>query len=511
MNDLLGYSWLAERYQITPCQPLQVVSLIDSRRQDVEINGVINQSFPPSYRIEPTLDAHLTFAFKREALHLEFLARLFQAIDAADLVNWITAEPTSQYARKACFFYEWLTGRSLDHPGLNRGNYVDAINGDQYLTCTQPTRNTRWRVLDNLPGTPDFCPMVRLTPTLNALIDYDPGAALDQLGVEYGEDTLIRSAVWLTIKESKSSFAIEHEQQQVDRIQRFAAVMELRCGNGKPPLAPQQLTDLQSAILGPKALSYGMRSSPVFVGQTVGFQNVVNYLAPHWEQASGMLQGLQQFEQRTAGRNSILRATCLSFGFVYIHPLGDGNGRVSRFLINDTLRRDKVVPAPYILPVSATMQNARFLPQNYDQILDEFSRPLMNNIRPDLHFDQRQVYADGVESNLRFDGFDTVAPAWRYIDMTKHAEYIARVIRHTIEEEMRSEALILRDHLRAREAIKEILEGPDQDIDRIIRSIHQSKGVVSGKLRKQYPQLLDETLSGEIVRVVREHLSWSQG
>jgi hypothetical protein len=219
---------------------------------------------------------------------------------------------------------------------------------------------------------------------------------------------------------------------------------------------------------------------------------------------------LQQLEERTVGRNSILRATCLSFGFVYIHPLGDGNGRVSRFLINDTLRRDKVIPAPYILPVSATMQNARFLPQNYDQILDEFSRPLMNNIRPELHFDQREVYADGVESNLRFDGFDTVASAWRYIDMTRHAEYMARVIRHTIEEEMRTEALVLRDHLRAREAIKEILDGPDQDIDRIIRSIHQSKGVVSGKLRKQYPQLLDETLSGEIVEVVREHLSWSQ-
>jgi hypothetical protein len=94
--------------------------------------------------------------------------------------------------------------------------------------------------------------------------------------------------------------------------------------------------------------------------------------------------------------------------------------------------------------------------------------------------------------------------------MTRHAEYMARVIRHTIEEEMRTEALVLRDHLRAREAIKEILDGPDQDIDRIIRSIHQSKGVVSGKLRKQYPQLLDETLSGEIVEVVREHLSWSQ-
>lgn len=35
-----------------------------------------------------------------------------------------------------------------------------------------------------------------------------------------------------------------------------------------------------------------------------------------------------------------MRSAVAAFGFVYIHPLADGNGRVHRFLVNDILRRD---------------------------------------------------------------------------------------------------------------------------------------------------------------------------
>ena len=48
-----------------------------------------------------------------------------------------------------------------------------------------------------------------------------------------------------------------------------------------------------------------------------------------------------------------MRSAMLAFGFVTIHPLADGNGRVHRFLINDVLRRDGVVQEPVIVPVSA--------------------------------------------------------------------------------------------------------------------------------------------------------------
>jgi len=85
--------------------------------------------------------------------------------------------------------------------------------------------------------------------------------------------------------------------------------------------------------------------SPIFVGHGERYEQVVDYLAPHHDQVPAMLEGLRAFAQRTApapvsgdaarheGRNwvpSVLRATVLSFGFVYIHPMADGNGAGSR-------------------------------------------------------------------------------------------------------------------------------------------------------------------------------------
>lgn len=40
----------------------------------------------------------------------------------------------------------------------------------------------------------------------------------------------------------------------------------------------------------------------------------------------------------------------MSFAFVYLHPLADGNGRIHRFLVNHLLAVDKVVPANIIVP-----------------------------------------------------------------------------------------------------------------------------------------------------------------
>lgn len=78
---------------------------------------------------------------------------------------------------------------------------------------------------DNLPGTVEFCPIVYRNADIAALEQYDCGKALKALEIEFGADLLRRSAVWLTAKESRVSFAIEHEEQQRDRIQRFAVVM----------------------------------------------------------------------------------------------------------------------------------------------------------------------------------------------------------------------------------------------------------------------------------------------
>ena len=63
----------------------------------------------------------------------------------------------------------------------------------------------------------------------------------------------------------------------------------------------------------------------------------------------------------------------LAFGFVYIHPLADGNGRVHRFLFNDILRRDGVLPESVILPISSVIAESSSEQQRYAQLLDDVS------------------------------------------------------------------------------------------------------------------------------------------
>ncbi len=498
MSDWIGYRWLAKRYRIEPVQALRTDSAIGKSRATVRENGYVHEQYPATIRPAESLASHLTFALKHEGVHLEFLARLFDAAPAAELENWVAAEPTGQYARRAGFFYEFLTGRRLDFPGVVAGNYVPALDDAIYLTSNQPINNQRWRVRDNLPGSREFCPTVLRTAAVQQAEQYQCAEHLAELEVEFGADILQRSAVWLTIKESRASFAIEHEEQHVDRVRRFAAVMERWCGRHEDPLSTASLEELQAEILGPRATRYGVRRSPVFVGEVDGFHEVVHYIAPHWDDAPQLLAGLRDCASRTAGSSALVRAAILSFGFVYIHPLSDGNGRISRFLINDVLRRDGAVPEPFILPVSATITSSMIKRRGYDQVLELFSQPFMRRYADAWRFGQAQQAEDGVRYNLQFDGYADALNAWRYPDLTDHVEYLADIVRATIEQEMRKEAGYLHNLRLARERVKQVIEGPDTDIDRIIRSVRDNGGKVSNTLAKEFPALADEVVAGEL-------------
>ena len=222
------------------------------------------------------------------------------------------------------------------------GNYVDLLDSSQYLTAMVSDKVRRWRINNNLPGNRAFCPMVDFGQQGPA--DSAPlRAEIDNMVNQFGLETIERAVNWLTIKESKASFAIESEGKEEDRIRRLARAMSTHCGKIDSALTEEGMLMIQQAIMGDKMVGakLGIRRSPVFVGHTNSiFKPVIDYLAPPHQIVGEMMEGLRAFEQRTRGKNPLLRAAALSFGFVYIHPLGDGNGRLSRFLINDILRRD---------------------------------------------------------------------------------------------------------------------------------------------------------------------------
>ena len=508
-DTLLGFHRLAQLHDIQLVQPLFTRSRVGPVRQREAVDGQETRTWTAQYQPPDTFRGHFEFGLKYERLSLEFFSRLFHRVEPEDVASWVRDEPTGSYARRAAFFYEWFTGRQLAVPDTapNVG-YVDAIDARQYLVAQRPDRVRRWRVNDNLPGSRDCCPMVFLGPEDQRGWLYDVAAGVQSLDDTYGPELLLRSAAWLTFKESRASFAIEHEADRQDRVKRFAAAIGTHSGRMSDPIAPENLLALQKAVLGDAALRVGIRRSPVFVGQRTFTTEIVHYIAPSEELVGDMLDALRDFEVRTQGANTVARAAAMSFAFVYLHPLADGNGRIHRFLVNHLLAADKVVPANIIVPVSATIAGSAKGRAAYDQALEAFSRPFMQAYVDGYRFGPQRTCPDGVESNFEFLQTEDAQHAWRYLDLTKHVRYLSNVLQQTVEQEMAQEALALRQYEDARNVIKDLVEMPDQDADCIIRSLKEGSWQVSNKLRRSLPQIFAESGSlygkhAQIVAAVR--------
>jgi len=505
--DPIGATWLAQAYGVLPLGRLPVMSQIGGRRATQIIEGFRLETYVETMRPAAQPAAHLQFHLRHEVPHLEFLARVFERTGAGFVQAWIAAEPTGQYARRAAFLYEWLTGDVLEAPERLGGNYVDAIDEAKLVAASRDrsVKVQRWRVIDNLPGTREFCPIVVKTEAVARAAALDVPHLFGELTDEFGEDLLQRAAVWMTLRESKASFAIEGEADRAGRVQRFADVMARRTGQGEVPLSDAALAELQREILGDRTTitHFGVRQSPVFVGESVRYQEVVHYVAPAADDVGAMLDGLQVFLERTQGQSPVMRSAVAAFGFVYIHPLADGNGRVHRFLVNDILRRDRAIPDPVILPISAVITGDAGERRGYDRVLDQVSRPLMQVVRERVTFEAAQTtYPDGVVSNFVFNGGDLARPPWRYPDLGPHVVFLANIISRTLTEQMREESRYLRSHARARAALKNVVEMSDQQADRVLRSIEQNRGELSNAIAKEMPVLKQPGVWADIVAAV---------
>ncbi len=105
-------------------------------------------------------------ALKYEGLDLAVLKRLFSALAPAHIEAIVRAKPTGSYARRIWFLYEWLMGKRLDLLDAERGAYEPVVDREQQWAV--PGENSpRHRVLNNLPGTPVFCPLVFRTEKLD--------------------------------------------------------------------------------------------------------------------------------------------------------------------------------------------------------------------------------------------------------------------------------------------------------------------------------------------------------
>jgi hypothetical protein len=431
---------------------------------------------------------HLSFALRHEDIDLLVLKRVFDAVPKAEVGNLIRAAPTGILVRRAWYLYETLTGRSLDIEDAPRAAAVDLLDPKAYFTG-EPRLSKRHRVRDNLLGTGRFCPVIRRTKALDQTLQLDLAAKARETVGSAGAHLVARAARFMLLADSRASFEIEGERPPRNRLERWGrAVVQA----GKNQLTLNEIIRLHGVLIeDTRFVSVGLRLHGVFLGERDHSGDPLpEFIGARPADLNDLMSGLLEANDRMRedGLDPVLQAATTAFGFVYVHPFEDGNGRLHRCLIHHVLAERKFTPPGMVFPVSSVMLDRI---DDYRTILQSHSGPLMPFI------DWRPTLGGNVEV------LNETADLYRYFDCTEAAEFLYACVRRTVEDDLPREIDYLRRHDEAIRRIMEAVEMPDRVAENLIMFIRQNKGALSRRRREdEFKKLRDDevTLIEGIVR-----------
>ena len=487
---LVGYAALTERYGVEAIPNWHRSQIADGGLRKIEAaGGVIEETYPAVYWPGDGVGDHLEFALKYDGTNLALLACLFRAVAEEEILAYVRSTPTGKYARRIWYLYEFLTGRILPLDDLTRGNYVDLLPRDDYYTIAPCRQVRRQRINDNLPGDARFCPVVRRSDALRAFEAADIPARCRRVMAAYPPASLVRALSYLYTKETKSSFDLEHITPESTRTERFVAL--LRQAEREDFCEKGRLIGLQNRIVDARFQDADFRSFQNYVGENPGWQKQrVHYACPKPADLPDLMAGLEVAHQRmqAGGVPVFVHAAVVAYGFVFLHPFGDGNGRIHRFLIHNILARRGFTPSGLIFPVSSAMVGNLAA---YDASLEAFSRPLMRLVEYRLD--------EWGEMTVQNDTADW----YRYMDLTPQAEALARFIEQAVDKDLVNELAFLANYDRTKRGIQDVVDMPDRLIDLLLRLCIQNGGRLSAAKRAAHFSFLTEQEVAEIERVIR--------
>ena len=476
-SRLAGYEALINRYdlEVIPNWHRSFVATGGPHRIDAT-SGVTEEVYPSKYWPGDSLGDHLEFALKYDGTNLAILATLFQAVPSEEFLAYVKSKPTGKYARRLWFLYEFLTGSALPLDNVKRGNYTYLLYPEQYYTVTPARRVRRQRINDNLLGNSRFCPTIRRTDALRSFEETDLPRRCQQVLSAYSPELVKRALSYLYTKETKSSFEIEHIRPNSTRTERFVALLQL--AEKEDFCEKSHLIGLQNRIVDPRFGESDFRTVQSYVGESVAWQREkVHFACPNPEDLETLMGGLITAHSRMdeGGVSAVAHAAAVAYGFVFLHPFEDGNGRIHRFLIHNILACQGFTPEGTMFPVSASMQKNS---TDYDASLEAFSRPLMALVEYSLDEDGRMTV---LNDTTRW---------YSYIDMTAQTEALFRFIEQTIDTELVEELSFLANYDETKKAIQEIVDMPDRLIDLFIRFCLQNNGRLSARKRASHFDVL---------------------
>ncbi|MCA9441843.1 MAG: Fic family protein [Candidatus Omnitrophica bacterium] len=470
-----GYAALIEGYGLTVPRPRTLTAIGSGSRISERDCWRI---FTSNYQPESTLEGHLTFALKHEGLDLAILKRVFQTVGPRKVEEVVRAKPSGAYARRIWFLYEWLLGKELDLSGMEKRSYVSAV--DPKMQVSAPGKNsTRHGVRNNLPGTPDFCPMVFRTRAIEEFLAMGLRERAESVVDRTPRDLVNRAAAFMLLNDSRSSFEIEGENVSRDRIQRWSQVIGEA---GRQPLTLDELIRLQKIVIGDERfVRIGVREDGVFVGEhdRADRTPIPDHIGARPEDIIPLLDGLIAFDQNAAQElDPVVAAALIGFGFIYVHPFEDGNGRIHRYLFHHTLAQRGFNPPGIVFPISSVILNRI---DRYREVLEDYSKRLLPTIE----------WKSTDKGNVEV--LNDTSDFYRFFDATPHVEFLYSCVQQAIDHDLPNETRFLHRFDAFKKAVAGIVDMPNRTFDLLFRFLDQNEGRLSKRaINKEFARLREE-------------------
>ena len=473
---LAGYGAIINAYNLSVPLPNKLSLISEKKRQ---YSNEEWQVFTSRHKPENTLYKQLIFALKYEGINLLVLKKLFEILSDDEIIELVQIEPLGQYSRRIWFLFEWLMGKKLKIPNLSTGNFIPLIDEKQQYAI-KGIRSSRNRIINNLPGTVAFCPLIYRTSKLETYLSANLSDQKNVYLKTIHKDILQRASAFLLLKDSQASFTIEGENPPSNRAARWGKAIGQA---GSNPLSKDEFLRLQQIVIeNTRFTNMGFRLAGGFVGEhdrTTG-DPLPEHISTRWQDVESLIEGLIATNAilENSDIDAVLAAAMIAFGFIFIHPFEDGNGRIHRYLIHHILAQMKFTQQGMIFPVSAAILDRI---DDYRKVLESYSHPLLDFIE----------WKPTPKHNV--DVLNETSDYYRYFDLTRMAEFLYDCVEDTIKNIIPREVDYLHKYDEMKRYLDDHFEMPDKTVALLIRFLEQNDGKLSKRARtREFDALTDE-------------------
>lgn len=330
-----------------------------------------------------TICGELTLALSSDGVDLEALGSLFEVITPAEVSAIVATEPTAAVNRRLWFVYEWLTGHEIEvTEPAGPLEFVPILDPTVQVALEIGVPSARHRVIDNLPGTRRYCPIVRWTGALKAAaakkLDERAAAILWTVQSEQRHPLEER----LRMLDARSSFALERQSPSSACETRWADAIGQA---GVRPLTMHELERLERLC--------GDDARVARAGTQRGAACI------RADECESTVGGIVDYTERAlcGSVDPVIVAAAAAFGFAGCQGADSTSRLVHRWLVHYVLDAAGYRPLAGVLPISAALARAA---DRYDRLLTAASNRS------------------------------------RYFDATEHAEFLYSCVEKTVEHDL---------------------------------------------------------------------------